>query len=122
MLTTIICESCGEILRKGDIGADIEKKICISCVTRKSPAADLSKIKTLEPTKQTLKNENESFRKKFKKIHIEMPYKYIEGEWILVVELKDYYHRNFAEIGLSKKKLQEFITDIIDIEEKEKKK
>jgi hypothetical protein len=119
MLTRIICDICGGILREGDIGAGTERKTCINCVCANVPKADLNKIKHMNSqimTPSAAQMELETIKKRMSRLNVEMPYKEIEGKWHLVIELKDYYGRTFAEFALDKGKLAEFIKDIQDIE------
>jgi len=119
MLTRIVCDQCNSILRNGDIGAPTEHKVCLNCVRGLHPAADPNEIKTLPGTLQANELNRINEIKRFKNINIEMPYKIIKGEWCLVIELSDYYKNKFAEIGLTKDKLYEFIKDINDIEKEQ---
>ncbi len=126
MLSRIICERCRDVLREGDIGAKVEKKICISCVTESTPKADMSKIKQLNQqapapmTPSSAQIELENFKERFSKLNIEMPYKKIENGLALCIEIKDYHGKTFAEFALPKEKLLEILSDFKDIEEKEK--
>jgi len=121
MLTRIVCDQCGSILRNGDIGAETEHKVCLNCIRGLHPAADPKEIKTLPGTLQADKLNQMNEVKRFKSVNIEMPYKIINGEWCIVIEMSDYYKNKFAEIGLTKDKLYEFIKDINDIEKEQEK-
>ena len=122
MLTKILCTECGDVLRKGDPGAKTEYKICISCVTKNTPASKKI-IKDSKPTVSIaaqVQNEVKNFTERLKTIHVEIVYKYIEDELCLVLELSDYLKQKFSEFGFPRHKLQEFMDTIDEIKEKEK--
>jgi len=116
-ITTIICSQCNALLRPGTPGAPVEKKLCPQCVIDTHKASrQVSEVEQAQErgrTKHALIDQAQNIINRFKSIHIEIPYKEVNGEMTAVITLTDYYHAPFAELAFTSKKLRE-IADEID--------
>jgi len=120
-ITTIICSQCNALLRPGTPGASVEYKLCPQCVIKTHPPS--SKVKEVENAQQhghtnaAIVSNAESIIKRFKSIHIEIPYRVVNDKMTAVITLTDYYHNPFAELSFTADKLREIANDLDRLEE-----
>ena len=119
MITRIICGRCGDVLRPGQAGAPIEKKICTKCVVETAPAADPNKIKLPPGTKELF----EDLHKKYgtfpepKPIEMESYFGWNNNELLWILELMQ-DGKVILELGFSKSQLELTLNEMKDIESK----
>lgn len=130
-ITTIICRNCNKLLRKGDVGANKEFKICPQCVIATHKASDTimgvpkDKILNMPPTTQdgrtrfAVEEELRRLKKRISKLNIEIPYVKLnqKGDYVALFQLKDAFNQPFAELGFSSAKLKEIANDLDKLNE-----
>ena len=100
----------------------VEHKVCTPCVLKRAKAVPNVGIRDVQGKRidSAAAKVAEYNDKRFSTFHIELPYKEVDGKWMLMIEITDYYKKHVAEFGFTKEKLLEFIEQIDEIEQNEK--
>jgi hypothetical protein len=115
----IICRDCEKVLEPTN-PSSITKKVCMDCVRKSAPMADMSKIMSAngrlngEPKMST--NDYKRFVKKFSNMSLEHTYMEVDGVYHLALQIKDYHKELFMEFLFNKNHLGDFIKDIETLE------
>ena len=130
MISTVICDTCQNTLRHGDIGGKVEYKTCIPCVTRTTPAADPNKIKkppqveTMAESVQRMNREQQ--RAKQDKKNREKNLSVEVESSIVIQDSVALFTLNFTlgklkkfDVGFTKEQLMDFLEDLKKVEAEE---
>lgn len=131
-ISTIVCKHCSEILRKGDPGGQPEYKLCPQCVIKTHKHSEGVVGTALKAQRQqsttndgrtrfAVENELEQLKKRISKLNIELPYRKVNDDYHLIIQIQDAHNRPFAEFGFPASKLREIADDLDMLKKQEAK-